>query len=116
MIRFVNLTKFPEARVQAALGLLPQFFSEIDMRPAREQINTAYAHGGGWHPFNSCIGGQVKGNFTFNKKTLTLTYPGDPPMRAIAQAQIRDDIILVFEHAWVMIWNANGDWELARID
>lgn len=32
------------------LGLIPSFLSESDPRPAREQFDENYQHGGGWRP------------------------------------------------------------------
>ena len=107
MIKFQNLTKYPDDRVQQALGLIPQFLSEDNPGSAKTQFHNNYRHGGGWSP--------MKG-FTFNKESLTLSYPGDPPMRAYAMAMLRAEIIYIFDHAWVLIWQSNGDWEVARMD
>ena len=37
-------------RPEDILGLLPMIFDSNDPRPAREQANERYAHGGGWNP------------------------------------------------------------------
>ena len=34
------------------LGLLPMMLDPSDPRPAREQFDENYQHGGGWRPFN----------------------------------------------------------------
>lgn len=89
------------------LGYLPGMLSEKDPRPAKEQLHTGYSHGGGWAPFSG---------FRFNAKNFTLTYPGDPPMRLAARAQLRDETILVFEGDWVLILQKDGAWEVARMN
>jgi hypothetical protein len=33
------------------LGSLPKMLNEHDPRPAREQLDAGYRHGGGWSPF-----------------------------------------------------------------
>lgn len=92
-------------QVFAAVGIIPVFLSETDPRPAREQFAERYI--GGWMPIEG---------FAFHPDTLTLTYPGDPPMYAIAKATLREETILVFPHAWVLILQPNGTWEVSRMD
>lgn len=104
MIQFKALTTMP---VAAAVGFIPQFFSEDNPASAKEQLNKAYAHGGGWCPFEG---------FTFNAEKRELIYPNDPPTRALAEGKLRDETIIVFEHAWVVILQTDGSWEVARID
>jgi len=91
------------------LGILPQFFDEADPRPAREQINENYAHGGGWHPFEGFELGQ-------DKKGYYLDYPEDPPMREIARAKLRDETIVLFQYDWVAIIQKDGTFEIASVD
>lgn len=43
--KFLN----PEMTVEQ-LGYIPLFFAADDPRPAAEQLNERYAHGGGWRP------------------------------------------------------------------
>jgi hypothetical protein len=89
------------------LGFLPEMLYQTDPRPAWKQFNEHYRHGGGWNPF--------KGH-TLNLDRLTLKYPGDPPMRALAETQLRDERIIVFECAWVVIIQKDGSYEIARMD
>ena len=91
--------------VADAVGFIPEFLDENDPRPAREQINEAYAHGGGRRAFSG-----------FTRTSNGLQYPGDPPMKPYAQAHLRDETIVVFPHAWTMIVQADGSWEVARLD
>lgn len=93
------------------LGYIPEFLSESDPRPAREQFNEAYAHGGGWRPFEG---------FTLHSdrtvENWSIEYPGDPEYKLVAYARLRDEMILVFPHAWVAIVASDGTYEIARMD
>lgn len=89
-----------------ALGLLPEFFSDADPRPAAEQLDAAYAHGGGWNPMSGWTMGPG----------YDMSYPGDPVYRALAVAQLRDETILFYPYAWVAIVQADGSFEMARVD
>lgn len=104
MIQFRILSHNP--RDIELLGFIPQFFSYDDPRPAKEQINEAYAHGGGWHQFE---GFRVTPGHS-------LQYPGDPAIHPIAKAALRDEMIYVYPHAWVMIVHADKTHSIARID
>lgn len=89
------------------LGLIPTFLSEDDPRPAREQFAENYAFGGGWSPMP---------NWKLDENTRRLQYPGDPAMRPRGIAHLRSETIIVYESAWVAIVQANGDFEVARMD
>ena len=73
------------------LGFLPDFLSERDRRPAAQQINENYAHGGGWHP-------NLKGEWMM-LEGHKLKYPGDPVLAPLAQAKLRDELIVFYRHA-----------------
>ena len=89
------------------LGLLPEFLSESDPSPARTQLDENYRHGGGWDPFKG---------FKFDLVTKSLKYPGDPPMKPLAVAKLRDEEIYFYDGAWVAVVQPNGDYEVARMD
>jgi hypothetical protein len=89
------------------LGFLPEMLSDLNPKLAREQFNDQYRHGGGWQPFNG---------HNVNLKNLTLTYPGDPPMRAIGETTLRDERVILFEGEWVAIIQKDGSFEIARMD
>lgn len=89
------------------LGYLPMIFLASDPRPAREQANDRYRHGGGWQPFQG---------HRFDARRRQLCYPGDPPMRALAETKLRDETIILFEADWVMILQPDGSHEIARMD
>lgn len=89
----------------AHLGYIPSFLSENDPRPAREQIIDNYV--GGWLSFKG---------FVLQSDGLTLKYPGDPALLPLWQAELRDETIVVYQHAWVMIKQKDGSFEVARLD
>jgi hypothetical protein len=88
------------------LGYIPEFLSEYDPRPAKEQIDANYKHGGGWHSMTG---------FKMDKNHV-LKYPDDPPMFPIAEAHLRDELIFIYSHAWVAIVQKDGSFDVARID
>lgn len=90
-------------------GLLPQFLSVRDTRSAREQLHTAYAHGGGFQPFSGFL-------LEKDGPRYALAYPGDPPMREVARAQLRDELIVLFQGAWVAVIQPDETFEVARMD
>lgn len=89
------------------LGLLPFFIDPQDPRPAREQLDANYQHGGGWQPIEG---------FTRKKGTGDLCFPGDPPLSMIAFMRLRDERVEFYPHAFVAIVQKNGSFEVARMD
>lgn len=87
------------------LGYLVNFLDERDSRPAREQLDANYRHGGGWRPFEG-----------FTMVDSGLAYPGDPVMVLIAEARLRDEIVRFYQHSWVAIVQPDGSYEIARMD
>jgi hypothetical protein len=88
------------------LGELPLMLDSDDPRPAREQFNSGYGHGGGWDPFPG---------HTLNKKN-ELCYPGDPPMALLALTKLRDEVIMLHDCSWVTIVQPDGSKETCRMD
>jgi hypothetical protein len=89
------------------LGLIPLWIRNEDPDPAWKQIDKNYAHGGGWR------------HGTMNFKMghgFVLNYPGDPPLKPLAQAWLRDERVLFYRHAIVAIVQKDGSFEVARID
>ena len=100
--KFIRHTEY---EVADALGYIPGMVTEGIGIPVREQLDANYV--AGWHKFEG---------FTFDKDQSMLTYPSDPAIYAIARAQVGDETILVFPHAWVLILQADGSWEVARMN
>lgn len=89
----------------AHLGYLIEWLDPADPRPAREQINSGYLYGG-WQPFE----GHVLADDN------TLRFSGDPPMRPLAEARLREELIVLYPHDWVAIIQPDRSFEVARID
>jgi len=92
---------------EEALGFIPEMLSELNPCSAKEQLDNGYRHGGGWNPFK---------RFKFDPATKSLKYPGDPAMKPLAVARLRDEEIYFYESAWVAIVQTNGDYEVSRMD
>lgn len=88
------------------VGYLETWLDEADPRGAREQLHERYAHGGGWFSYDG---------FTLDERNRLLG-EGDPPLAPLAQARLRDEVILIYRHAWVAIVQRNRTFEVARID
>jgi hypothetical protein len=89
------------------LGFIPDFLNEGDPRDAREQIDAAYQHGGGWRQY---------AHFALNPDTLALTYPGDPAMMPLVITTLRDERVVIYQSGWVMILSPDGSYTVARLD
>lgn len=89
------------------LGFLPRLIGEDDPRPIREQIDDKYRYGGGWKPMRG---------WTFDKWTSTLKFPGDPVMRPLAAAQLRDEEIFLYRYSFLCVVQPNGSFEVSRVD
>src|SRR5438132_13007657 len=87
-------------------GHIPYWLDPADPRPAKEQLNEHYMHGGGWSPF---IGFKLNGDDS-------LTYPNDPPLTALTRARLRDELICMYRHAWVAIIQPDRSFEVCRMD
>ena len=94
----------------ADLGLIPGFLSEDDPRPASEQVDSNYKKASEWNRWRSLEG------FTLNPDTLALAYPLDPDMLPIAMTQFRDETIVVYPDAWILILQKDGLFEVARVN
>jgi len=106
--RAPNGTLIPFNPDRSVTNYLPVIFSPTDERPAVEQANDRYAHGGGWRKFSGFILGADK----------SLTYPGDPAYRPVAQSllPLTLEILIQYPHGWVMIYRSPKDWEVSRLD
>lgn len=89
------------------LGFIPSFVSPDNPESAKDQLDNNYRHGGGWHAMPG---------WRFNVDSHTITYPGDPPLKPVASAKLRDEAIYVYQHAWVCIVQPDGKFEVARMD
>jgi hypothetical protein len=88
------------------VGVIPYWLDEEDPRPARDQLNEKYAHGGGWRPFEGFKMGH----------NLSIKYPGDPAHPPLAIMKMRNETVVVYEHAWVAIIQEDKSFEICRMD
>jgi hypothetical protein len=91
------------------LGYLPDILLDSDPRPMKEQIKDRYAYGGGWNP--------MSGMTLLDGRTLH--YPGDPLFEPIAKIVLegdRSEFAYLYEHDFVAIIQADGTFEVSRMD
>ena len=92
------------------LGLIPFMLDLDNPKPAREQFNDEYQHGGGWRPFH----GHTLGDEQAGENALC--YPDDPPPYPLAEIWLREEQILIYDYGWVVIRQRDGSWECCRMD
>jgi hypothetical protein len=86
------------------LGFIPDFLSETDPRPAKEQFDSNYI--GGWR--------NAKGFQLDDDNALTAA--DDPPLEPLAKCYFRDEMILFYRHSWVAIVQRDRTFEVSRMD
>ena len=86
-------------------GFIPSFLSENNPKTAIQQLNDGQP--GGQNKFEG---------FKFDPERKLLTYPGDPPMKVMSELHFKNDIIMLFPHAWILVLQPDGKWEVARCD
>jgi hypothetical protein len=116
----MNVYLFPVAAAALAegratmadlLGEIPDWTVEADPRDAVTQLDSHYGHGGGWH--DSPRGVKLVDADNVNARLL---YPGDPPYRAVARWQLRDERIILFASAYVAVVQPDGTFRTCRMD
>ena len=100
----------PKVKAEA-LGLLPLFLSDNDPRSAQEQLDANYMHEGGFNPLSGFT-------LAFPEKMgeAYLSYPGDPLMMELGRVKLRDELVIMFESAWVAVVQPSGEYVVARMD
>lgn len=88
------------------LGFLPGYLHEDDPATAAEQLNEGYSFAGGWRP---------QEGFTLTDKNALL-YPGDPPLKPIAEAKLRDETVYLYDYAIVAVVQKDRSFETCRMD
>lgn len=89
------------------VGFIPYWLNLDDPRPASEQLDAHYGHGGGWRP---------QSGFTRMGITFKLSYPGDPPLKPLVAMELRDELILIYSYGYVAIFQKDGKFEICRMD
>jgi len=92
------------------LGWIPGWLNINDPDPIWKQIDKRYKHGGGWHTSGS------KEQTTLRERDNALLHPEDPPQLPLARAALRDEEILFYPYAFVVIKQKGGEWDLCRVD
>lgn len=87
------------------IGAIPQFLDLDDPRPAAEQFNERYVYGG-WHPQSGF----------YCTTRYRLQFPGDPELSPLAVMMLRDETIMIYDLAYVAIWQKDGTFEACRMD
>lgn len=95
-----------------AFGIIPMFLDESNPRPAREQFASNYIDG--WRPTQ--VGFKLSAYDLVAEDFPSLCYPGDPPLPPLAYARLREELIIVYPSAWVMVMQADGSYEVVRMD
>jgi len=93
------------------IGLIPEIITDRDPRPVHEQIESGYAHGGGWRPMP---GFRLTCSSVAGKSVLN--YPVDPALHEISRAQIGEELVMVFDCDFVVVVAANGGFAVTRMD
>jgi hypothetical protein len=94
-----------------SLGHIPSFLHIDDERPAKEQIDANYQHGGGWREANT------DGHWKLIPERKQLQgHPDDEPYNLIASCWVGDDQVHLYDSAWCAIVHADGSMSVARLD
>jgi len=89
------------------LGILPSFLWTTDLRPAAEQINERYQHGGGWNPMEG---------WKVDRVTGVAQYPEDPLLQPLAVAMLGAERLYFYDGSWLCIMQPDGSFEVGRVD
>lgn len=119
MIQFHKLPAceryYREPSLINAVGFIPSFLNRDDPRPAAEQFRQNYI--GGWTPFKGfTLSPGVTPGLLDGDNIPKIKYSGDPAMPPLAYGMLRDEMIVVYPSAWVMILQPDGSHEIARMD
>ena len=92
------------------LGYLPQLISHhVTYGTIAEQVARNYSHGGGYAPFG-------QGQWTFDPVTFALSYPDDPVMLPFYSLAVGTETAYVYPYAIVAVVQADGSFEVIRMD
>lgn len=117
MIQFHKLPACDRYYIQPSLinavGYIPSFLSNNDPRPAREQFRENYIDG--WRPTSAGFK-LAPGLMIEDRDIPALTYHGDPKLPPLAYARLREELIIVYPRAWVMVLQPDDSHEIVRMD
>lgn len=93
------------------LGPIPYWLDTGDERPAAQQLDAHYRHGGGWRP--------MRGFELRDRARGVLVYPvdgEDEVFEPIAALLFRKELIFAYQHAIFAIVQPDGSFEVCRMD
>lgn len=98
-------------RVSDVVGALPLCWDPSDARDAITQHDERQMGNGPWSDILSA-------KWKFDPADRSLKYPGDRKMLPLAEAKLplTDEVILVYQHAWVAIIQSDGSFTVDRRD
>lgn len=88
------------------IGCIPDMLSRLNPKPAREQLNDGYGHGGGWRP---------QPGFKLDEDDR-LKYPGDPWLLPLFEILLRKERVVIYEYGIVAVIQADRSFEVCRMD
>jgi hypothetical protein len=113
----INFTMIHPRYRREDLGYVPGFLDPNDPRPAAVQIDANYQHGGGWSPMKRGEWAILPdGRAQYTSRDVGEGDEQDPPLEIVAEAQLRDETIRMFEGAWTAIIQKDGSFEIDRLD
>jgi len=90
------------------LGHLCDIILPDDERPVKDQLNDRYAHGGGYSPLPG---------FKLDRMTMSIRWPGDPPLRPSAMTMIGAEKVFYYHYGcWLLILQPDESYEVTRVD
>ena len=97
-------------------GLLPEIIWQDDPRPAREQFNDRYAHGGGWNPMKGWLfkpGPDGEATLVFQSNDEE---DDAEEYREMSRTTINSEILILFDCEFLAIVQPDGSFEVDRVD
>lgn len=93
---------------QEMLGYIPMFLDDNDKRPAKEQINDNYRHGGGWRSLDG---------LTMHPDKLVDPNDGNPfDFVLLWESELNDEILRFYNGSMLAVIQPDGSFEVTRID
>jgi hypothetical protein len=96
------------------LGFLPAILWDSDPRPAKEQIQERYQHGGGWSPLQGFVI-LPDGRLQYHAAGLAED-DQDPPLELLAEGQLGQETLRFYEGSWMAVVQPDGSLEVTRMD
>lgn len=98
------------------LGLLPFWLDDANPKGACDQLDDGYTFGGfKQYPFEG-FKSSSDAKLPETVRHMCLKYPGDPLMRPLATATLREETICFYDAAIVAVWQKDGTFKAARFD